>query len=159
MHGVNNSSDLPGNTLLIPESDFQRQRMIEISENLHRAELTALERGRLVKEWAELVGESVSAQLAQKLPQGGRPVGGTSEAARQLGLDRDAVRRCVKIASLSPEAQAVAVERMSPLLIPLRCPSWRSTAPCPGRPDHTVFIPYRYPIQTLSKPYGYGIRA
>ena len=32
-------------------------RLIEISENLHRAELTALERDKLVAEWVELTGE------------------------------------------------------------------------------------------------------
>ena len=68
-----------------------------------------MERDRLVAEWCRLVGREVSAQVAQK-PQGGRPKGGESEAARQLGLDRDDVRRAIKVASLSPEAQQAAHE-------------------------------------------------
>ena len=66
-----------------------------------------MERDKLVAEWCRLVGREVSAQVAQK-PQGGRPKGGESEAARQLGLDRDDVRRAIKVASLSPEAQQAA---------------------------------------------------
>jgi hypothetical protein len=85
------------------------RRMWEISENLHRAELPQLERDKLVAEWCRLVGKTVSAQVAPK-PQGGRPEGGVREAARQLGLDRDDVRRAVKVASLSDAAQKTAVQ-------------------------------------------------
>ena len=46
----------------------------EISENLHRAELTALERDKLVAEWVELTGE-VS-------PQSGAEVGKWARAGR-----------------------------------------------------------------------------
>ena len=49
------------------------------------------------------------AQVAPKV-QNGRPKGGEREAARQLGLDRDDVRRAIKVASLSPEAQQAAHE-------------------------------------------------
>lgn len=38
-----------------------------------------------------------------------RPENGVADAARQLGLDRNEVRRTIKIASLSPEAQAVSM--------------------------------------------------
>ncbi|MDQ7830273.1 MAG: hypothetical protein RDU30_00945 [Desulfovibrionaceae bacterium] len=90
------------------DDDIRTCRLWEISENLHRAELTAQERAKLVAEWTELVGEKPG-QLAQVL--GGRGnKDGVSEAARQLGLERTDVRRCMKIASLSPEAQSVAVE-------------------------------------------------
>ena len=88
---------------------------VEISENLHRAELTALERDKLVAEWVELTGD-VSGQNDQK-PQGGRPEGGISLAARQLPVDgktdnakRLNVSRSLKVASLSPEAQDAARE-------------------------------------------------
>lgn len=83
------------------------RRMWEISENLHRAELSALERDKLVAEWCQLVGKEVSGQVVQK-PQGGRPQGGVSEASRQLGLERKDVERAVKVASLTPEAQEKA---------------------------------------------------
>jgi len=92
---------------------------------IHRSELTALERDRLVSEWCELVGDK-PAQLAHV--SGGRGnVGGVSEASRQLGLDRDDVRRARKVASLSPEAQEKAVElglddnRSRPAGITSRC--------------------------------------
>jgi ParB family chromosome partitioning protein len=68
-----------------------------------------------IAEWVQLQKErkkankrkEVSAQLAQK-PQGGRPSGGISAAARDLGLPRDTVRRAVRIASLSDAAKAEA---------------------------------------------------
>ena len=69
--------------------------------------LPQMERDKLVAEWCRLVGKEVSVQVAQK-PQGGRPKGGESETARQLGLDRYDVRRAAKVASLSPEAQQAA---------------------------------------------------
>ena len=91
------------------------RRLIEISENLHRAELSVLERAKLVKEWVEMTTE-VLPQLGAK-PQGGRPESGVRLAARQLPVEGDTdkarehrIARDLKIASLSPEAQAVARE-------------------------------------------------
>ena len=72
-----------------------------------------MERDRLVAEWERLVGrEDKIAQLAQfsKVGAGRGNKGGESEAARQLGLDRDDVRRASKVASLSQEAQQAAHE-------------------------------------------------
>ena len=52
--------------------------MWEISENLHRAELTVLERGEQIGQWVVLAKQKeVSGQLVQK-PGGGRPEGGNS---------------------------------------------------------------------------------
>ena len=81
-------------------------RLLEIAENLHRAELTTLERDEQVAEWVRLT-EGVSAQVAAK-PQGGRPEGGVRAAARELGVDEDDARRAVKVDSLSPEAKQAA---------------------------------------------------
>jgi hypothetical protein len=83
-------------------------RLWEIAENLHRAELTATERAENIAEWVRLT-EKVSAHIAPK-PHGGRPEGGVRAAARELGIERTDVQRAIKIASLSPEAKAVAVE-------------------------------------------------
>ena len=83
-------------------------RLWEISENLHRAELTALERDKLVAEWVELTGEKVG-QVAQVYGGRGNKEG-ISEASRQLGLGHADVSRALKVASLSPEAQDVARE-------------------------------------------------
>lgn len=103
------------------EDDIMACRLWEISENLHRAELTALEHDKLVAEWVELTG-GVSEQNVQKLSSRGRenegrPESGISLAARQLpveGKTDDAKRmnvvRALKVASLSPEAQDEAVE-------------------------------------------------
>jgi len=82
----------------------------------HRAELTVQERARLVAEWVELTGEKVPRVGA--VCAGGRGNReGIREAARQLPVPGDTekarehhVARAIKIASLSPEAQAVAVE-------------------------------------------------
>ena len=38
------------------QNDYRNHRLVEIAENLHRAELTALERDKLVEEWCELSG-------------------------------------------------------------------------------------------------------
>ncbi len=98
------------------EPDFDiAARMWAIAENLHRAELTALQRSEQIAEWITLEKkwrdevDRVSAQSAQK-PQGGRPKGGLSAAARGLGLDRDDARRAVEVAKLSEEAKSAAVE-------------------------------------------------
>ena len=61
--------------------------------------------------WCTLVSkEDKIAQLAQfsKVGAGRGNKGGESEAARQLGLDRDDVRRAIKVASITPEAQQAA---------------------------------------------------
>src|SRR5438105_8456290 len=53
--------------------DDRHARMAEIAENLHRAELTALERSEQVDEWirlAEEMKQEISAQVAQKFGPG-----------------------------------------------------------------------------------------
>ncbi len=92
---------------IVTEEDETIRRMWQISENLHRTNRPRLERYILLSEWVELRGQRVSAQSAPK-PQGGRPQGGTRAAARELGLDRDYVRRAIKIASLSQDAKETA---------------------------------------------------
>jgi len=81
--------------------------MWEISENLHRADLTQLERDEQVARWIEL----------QKLRQvdevsiGGRgKKGGTSAASKEIGVSEPDARRAVKVASLSTEAKEAAKE-------------------------------------------------
>jgi len=50
--------------LLVEGSDYTTRRLVEITENLHRAELTALERSNMVEEWAELTGENLRQVVA-----------------------------------------------------------------------------------------------
>ena len=65
--------------------------------------------GRKVAEWCRLVGrEDKVAQLAPVSLGGRGNKSGEREAARQLGLDRDDVRRAIKVASITPEAQQTA---------------------------------------------------
>lgn len=95
---------------------------------IHRSELTALERDRLVSEWCELVGEKPVQDEPVSSRVGGRGnKGGSREAERQLGLDHADVVRARKVASLSPEAQEKAVElglddnRSAPTRFRARC--------------------------------------
>lgn len=83
--------------------------MWEISENLHRAELTVVQRSEQVARWAELA-EKVE-QVAPVSKGGRGKEGGERKAARDLNLTRDEVRRAVRIASLSDDAKQAAQER------------------------------------------------
>jgi len=85
-------------------------RLWEIAENLHRVELTKLQHDEQVAEWIRLTDEKLS-QLAKVLPRGrGQPEGGTNAAAKEIGVGKDEAYRAVKVASLSPEAKAAAIE-------------------------------------------------
>jgi ParB-like chromosome segregation protein Spo0J len=102
--------------------DESEARLWEIAENLHRADLTVLERAEHVAEWVRLTDEKpdqvgqVSAQLGEK-PRVGRPEGGISLAARQLPVAGDTekakrhnVERAIKVDGIAPEAKAAARE-------------------------------------------------
>jgi ParB-like chromosome segregation protein Spo0J len=93
---------------LILDGDEADAELWEIAENLHRAELTALERSEQVARYAELV----EAKVAQVEPvSGGRGnKGGERETSRQLNLSRGEVQRSKKVAALTPEAKAAARE-------------------------------------------------
>ncbi|MGE0651701.1 MAG: hypothetical protein AB7P12_08120 [Alphaproteobacteria bacterium] len=86
--------------------DERNARMWEIAENLHRVDLTALERSEQVAEWVRLASEKQSSQSERK---GHRPKGGVNEAVRSLGVDRASAHRAVKVASLAPEAKRAAI--------------------------------------------------
>jgi hypothetical protein len=59
-------------------------RLWAIAENLHRSELTAMERADLVRKWVKLIHKlEVSGHNVRK-PKGGRPEGGIAKAARDL---------------------------------------------------------------------------
>jgi ParB-like chromosome segregation protein Spo0J len=88
-------------------------KLWEIAENVHRAELTRLQHDEQVAMWIKLTDEKeLSTQVAPKpsKPKGGRPAGGVRAASRDLGIDRDAANRAIKVASLSDEAKDAARE-------------------------------------------------
>ena len=98
---------------IIMEGDERVARMWEISENLHRAELTPFEHDEQLVEWFELLKSEpgFSAQNVQKKGRG-RPKGGISEAARRLPVKgtthaarRRTVGRALKVADIRPEAK------------------------------------------------------
>jgi ParB-like chromosome segregation protein Spo0J len=98
------------------EGDETDARLWQISENLHDADLTVLERAEQEVEWIRLTEAraGVSGQLVQK-PKGGRPKGGVAQAARELPVPgktddarRKALERSQKIDGIAPEAKAAA---------------------------------------------------
>lgn len=100
--------------------DRTAARKWEISENLHRKELTVDERSEHVNEWLALTEEKIakeviSGQLVPKLksddnPKGaGRPESGIAAASRELGIGEKAAQRAVKIASRTPEAKEACI--------------------------------------------------
>jgi ParB/RepB/Spo0J family partition protein len=85
--------------------DDASARLLEISENLHRADLTKLERDEQIAEWVKLT-EGVSDNLSETQREG-RP-GAAAAASRELGIVERDVQRAVKVASLAPEAKQAA---------------------------------------------------
>src|SRR5690606_25346281 len=71
-------------------------------ENLHRAELTKLERAEQIDEWRELMTQAVSSSHPADR--------GQRKTAEALGVSLPDVQRAEKIASISPEAKAAAQE-------------------------------------------------
>lgn len=66
-------------------------------------------RDEQVAEWIELSAKIISAQPEPKMDRG-RPESGTRAAARELGIEKEAARRAVKVASLTDEAKQAARE-------------------------------------------------
>jgi ParB-like chromosome segregation protein Spo0J len=86
-------------------------KLWEIAENLHRAELTKLQHDEQVALWIRLMNEKDIGADCANIPRGrGQPKGGVRAASRDLGIDRDAASRAIKVASLSDEAKDAARE-------------------------------------------------
>ncbi len=77
---------------------------MDISENLHRTELTAFQRAEQIEEWRKLTAEKV-AQVGPPLGGGQPKEGGVRKTAEALGVSRQEVQRASKIASIAPAAK------------------------------------------------------
>jgi ParB-like chromosome segregation protein Spo0J len=110
----------------IVDFDDEEAQLWRLSENLHRAELTKLQYDQQVVQYAEilkakLAGEAAAQPLQapkveplrQTVAQCGEPVADKVSnrfVARELNIPEQTVRRAYQTASLSPEAQEVAIE-------------------------------------------------
>jgi ParB-like chromosome segregation protein Spo0J len=110
----------------IADFDDIEAQLWRISENLHRNELSALERAEQIAEFARLSQEKADAARAEpQAAQVAHPEGsagkveadarryeqrGDSLAARDLGITRDEVRRARTIATLPDEVKAKAAD-------------------------------------------------
>lgn len=86
-------------------------RLWEIAENLHRSDLSRLERDEQVAEWIKIT-ERISISQSESLRadgRGGRPRG-IENAAHEIGVERQDAHRAVRVASLSDEAKEAARE-------------------------------------------------
>lgn len=82
------------------EGDERDARLWEISENLHRADLSAVERAEHIDEWRRL---TVARNNPQPVGKPGRPSRGHEATAAALGVSHETVRRAEAIATL-PQA-------------------------------------------------------
>jgi ParB/Sulfiredoxin domain len=83
----------------------------EIAENLHRGELTALERDEQVARWVHLIKKRKVSQTETPLPGGPQPSSkGVRAAERELGIDKSDASRALSVAALAPDAKRVARE-------------------------------------------------
>jgi len=93
----------------VMDVDDVEARLWEISENLHRADLTALERNEQIEEWRTLTEEkvrNVSAPFGGPQPK----EAGNRKVAAELGIDEKAVRNATKIAAIADDAKVAAKE-------------------------------------------------
>jgi ParB family transcriptional regulator, chromosome partitioning protein len=91
----------------VMKGDKTERRLWTVAENLHRADLTSLQRSEFVAEWERLVKQEKGAQDAQ--PGGRQPKDkGISKTAKQLGITRDEVRRSMAVAKISRKAKHAA---------------------------------------------------
>jgi ParB-like chromosome segregation protein Spo0J len=106
-------------------TDAHEARKWAIAENLHRKDLTAMERAKLNKQWLDEVKQispqdgAKSASKTKTRPKvgtgkgrgagAGRKSGGTRGAAREVNISKGDADRSQKIAALSEVAQSVAM--------------------------------------------------
>jgi ParB/RepB/Spo0J family partition protein len=89
---------------MLEGSDVEAE-MAEIAENVHRGELTRLERDRQLARYAELCKSAQSREPRAK-PKRGRHQGGVRAVARRLNVPESTARDAIKAASITPAAAA-----------------------------------------------------
>ncbi|WP_256807779.1 hypothetical protein [Bradyrhizobium sp. Bra64] len=77
--------------------------------NLHRSDLTALERDEQIARWVELLSAKGVSDKLSETKREGRP-GAAASVARITGVNERNLQRAVKVASLSDEAKEAAKE-------------------------------------------------
>src|SRR3954447_5718638 len=92
----------------VVEWEDRTARMWEIAENLHRADLSALERSEHIAEWIK--PKTAKAEADKPGPvapvSGGRgKQGGIRAATRELGIEHRDARRALQTDSIAPEAK------------------------------------------------------
>ncbi len=112
----------PKITINVVEGTDDEFRLWEIAENLHRSELTVLERSEHIAEWIRLTERKVEqvAPLSEDdekrgqlghVSKGGRGnQSGVAAASRDIGVPRTKARRAIKIDGITPEAKQAARE-------------------------------------------------
>jgi ParB-like chromosome segregation protein Spo0J len=86
-------------------------KLVEITENLHRAELTTMQRNEQIAAWVELYNQNKPPNSDAESPSsrpGPKPDPGVIAAAKMSGLTPKDVRRAIKTTKVSPEVKAAA---------------------------------------------------
>lgn len=86
--------------VIVVERSGEKNRKRQITENLHRSDLTKLESAKHVTEWVNLCVEE-GRQLAHPQPNDK----GISRTAKKLGMSPKSVRRALLVGGLNPNAQ------------------------------------------------------
>jgi ParB-like chromosome segregation protein Spo0J len=90
------------------EVDFEKAELVE---NLHRAELTKLQRDRQIVRYVELCGGGERILRGARAKMGrGRPQGGVRAAARELKLAESTARDAMKTAKITEPAAAAITD-------------------------------------------------
>jgi ParB-like chromosome segregation protein Spo0J len=92
---------------VVADTKIQRQLWM-IAENVHRANLTKLQRSEAIAQWGKLIKKPPGdGQVAH--PGGDQPSDkGINKVAKGLDLSRESVRRATRIAGISASAKAAA---------------------------------------------------
>jgi hypothetical protein len=84
--------------------------MAELAENLHRGELTKLERDRQIARYVNLCGSKGILRGPRAKIGRGRPEGGLRAAARELHVAQSTARDAMRVADITEPAAAIVAE-------------------------------------------------